>query len=324
MRALVLLAFAAAAAGDAREEAWFAFRAAELGNKEAVPRLVEALGKEPGARRWILDALIRLEGEVPAEGVEGLFEEFPAETLILLSRDPEKNEQRLAAIAEMATKNRHYLHWVAACNLLVARKSKSLAAPLLRDLELRLDVRVTDPDVRVGKGNSRMRFAGLVRGSCDPQCPPTPRYALTLEQGKGAVPVALGRRTVFFVRSLPQPDEHGFVGSDPRSISGMRDEVRLEYLAELLGVEPSNLGLIADGLVSVPWRGVEAYAGEIAAARARVEAAHRDLVAKLVERKLLNPRDAPRAPQVKVTVTDQRTDKSVALPALEGVEMKSD
>jgi HEAT repeat protein len=73
VRRLALFALAAAAAaGDAKEEAWFAFRAGEQGEKEAVPKLVEALKDgDPRARRWVLDALTRLEGEVPAEGVRG-------------------------------------------------------------------------------------------------------------------------------------------------------------------------------------------------------------------------------------------------------------
>lgn len=324
MRLLALLALAAAAAaGDAKEEAWFAFRAGAQGDKTAVPRLVEALGKEPAAHRWILDALIRLEAEVPAEGVAPLFEQFPEETLILLARDPKGNEEHLAAVAEASLGDGRYVHWIAACNLLAAQKSKRLAGPLLRDLQLWLEIRVTDPGWGGGGGLGRWGGGGKVSsrigGDRDPQWPPVPAYALLQEQKDGAVPLAPGRRTVFFARHEIQRGERDPGWSRPAVPSSRRQEQRVDYLADLLGVEPKELGFRARDARTVVWRGAEGYPADVAAVRESVEGAFSDAVRKLVERKLLDPQEAPKAPRLKVGVRDSRTDKSVPLPPLEGV-----
>jgi hypothetical protein len=186
---------------------------------------------------------------------------------------------------------------------------------------VRLKIWVVDPNHMGGRGGrSRGPFVKTDHGATDPQWPPVPVYELTDLQGGGAVPLASGRPTVFRVRRVVQPGEHR--GSTRLAGRARRNEQRVFYLADLLGVERWKLGFSGDDLRTVTRRGPQTYPGDVAAARERVEAAYRDVVAKLVERELLDPQKAPQAPRLKVEVVDRRSDKSVALPPLEGVETR--
>ena len=340
MRLLASLALVAAAAtGDAKKEAWFAFRAGEQGDKEAIPRLVASLKNEPDARPWILDALIRLEAEVPAEGVAEFSKQFREQTLVLLARDPKENEEHLASIAEGANQGTLYLHWVTACNLLAAQKSKRLAAPLLRDLELNVEILVRDPDQSEGRPRvSCTSTFNRLFGAADRQWPPAPWYEFTDQQGGGAVPFACGRKTVFFVRRIAEPEADGStVRDEPQALvealrslqtpyveMDRRHGDRVAYLEDLLGIEPGKLGLEAEALDEITWRGVENYRSDTAAVRGRIDKTYGDVLTSLAVRRLLDSQDVPAAPRVTIEVIDRRKDKSVALPALEGVTAKPD
>jgi hypothetical protein len=312
-----------------RERAWGAYLAGTLGLKEHAPLLVGLLedprlasgGWEEGVvRQAALDALIRLDAEVPAEVLRALPQGCTDEAIILLARSPSENQSALLEIFEGVDDPGHAgARWLAAGNLLAAVKARGFAARLLGGLKVEAAVSVLAEDISHGFGQG---FGG---GGCgcgafyEPHTgfPPVGFYGLTGEAERGAVVVAPGKRPVFYVRSL-NPARNGCYTLPPPS-----DIVRVEYLAALLGETESGLGFDARPSFTVICRDTRQCRRELAGVRGQVVQSYAAVVGRLVEKGLLDGvADAPASPPMTFTLYDERRRKTFPLPdKLKGVRV---
>jgi hypothetical protein len=113
--------------GQPRDTAWAAYSVARQGRQDLIPNLAALIASyqavplqdrnsvppEVAAIEAVADALIQLEARLPAATIMHLYPQFPAQTMILLSRSPDST----AAVLEIfQTTHSGYL-WLAAGNL---------------------------------------------------------------------------------------------------------------------------------------------------------------------------------------------------------------
>ena len=309
-----------------RERAWGAYLSGAYGLKEHEPLLVALLEdpalaaggwEESAARQAALDALIRLDAEVPAEVLRALPQQFTDEALILLARSPEKNSEALLEMFAGLDNNGYSgACWLAAGNLLAGVKARGFAARLLGGLKVEAYVAVLDADGSHGLGGGD---GGGCGGGSDfggyGDFPPVGYYWLTHEASRGAVVVAPGKRPVFYVRSLHM----GGVGCYP--LPPQTDLVRVEYLAALLDTTEGALGFDARPSFTVICKGASECRRELAGVRGRIVQSYAGVVERLSEKGLLDGgADAPAAPPMTFTLYDERRRKTFPLPdKLKGV-----
>ncbi|HWS89165.1 MAG TPA: hypothetical protein VN282_19490 [Pyrinomonadaceae bacterium] len=311
-----------------RERAWGAYLAGAYGAKEHAPLLVgllEAPGlaaggwEETAVLQAALDALIRLDAEVPAEVLRTLPQHFSNEVLILLTRSPEKNQDALletfAWLDESANPG---ARWLAAGNLLAALKARGFAARLLGGLKVEAGVTVLDGDISHGSGLGSGGGGGCgCGGDFYPRTdfPPVGYYVLTGAAQPGAVVVVAGQRPVFYLRT-PYPGGGGCYFLSPPA-----DAVRVEYLAALLDTTEEALGFDARPSFTLVCKDTKQCRRELAAVRGRVEQSYAAVVGRLVEKGLLDgTADAPASPPMTFTLFDERRRKTFPLPeTLKGV-----
>lgn len=322
-----------------RERAWGAYLVGSYGAKEHAPLLVGLLG-DPGlaAGGWeesvvlraALDALIRLDAEVPAEVLRTLPQHFSNEVLILLTRSPEKSQEALletfAWLDESANPG---ARWLAAGNLLAALKVRGFAARLLGGLKVEADVAILDGDVSHGTGR------GYGGGGCGcgadfyprTDFPPIGYYVLTGGAQRGAVVVAPGKRPVFYLRT-PYPGGEGCYSLSPQA-----DAVRVEHLAALLDATEDELGFDARPSFTVVCKETRQCRRELADVRGRIGQLYAAVLGRLLEKGLLDGvADAPASPPLTFRLFDERRRKTFPLPDTlkgvtilgEGLEAKAD
>ena len=311
-----------------RERAWGAHMAGRHGLKSLAPELVRLLSdptlgdgpEEWHVRQAALDALIRLDAEVPAEALRALPQAFADEVLILLARSPGESQ---AALLEMFAGQEEGggggVLWLAAGNLLAAAKARGFAARLLGGLKVEAAVTVLDPgDDSHGIGGGYGYGSGGCGAGFDPPpagFPPVGYYSLTAEEQRGAVVVAPGRRSVFYLRAA------GRGGCGHFSVQYDGDVARVEYLAGLLDTSEAELDLDARPSFTVVCRDAGQCRRELAGVRGRVRQSYGALVARLLEKGLLDGAgDAPASPPMTFTLYDERRRKDFPLPdTLKGV-----
>jgi len=307
------------------ERAWGAYLAGRLGMRQHAPLLVGLLedpalsggGWEEGfVRRAVLDALIQLNAEVPAELLAPYEQSSRAEVIILLSRSPRANA---AALLSLFVEEVPGAHWQAVGNLLAEARAVGFAARLLRHLKVKANVSVYDAD---GPHDIFGGGGGGCGGGCGGEpmkpegFPPAFYYTLVEEAVRDAVVFAPGPRPVYYLRTLT---------SDPCGIHGCslleREQLRVEYVAQLL--DTTDDGLEFD---ERPWREVvcrdeAGCRGALAGVRDEIAASHAALLARLVAAGLLDASDAADLkPDITLEVADYRARKTFPLPSeLKGV-----
>ncbi|MHC4164848.1 MAG: hypothetical protein ACYSUM_22260 [Planctomycetota bacterium] len=310
---LLLASLALAQGASPRDQAWYAWRAGERGDRAAIPELRRMLQDtaDRTVRETVLDALIQLKAHVPWTELEDLPRRQLTRVLILQAQRPRRNRDGLLALLDRSLP--HY-HWTAVCNLLAARKAPGLAARLLARFEPTLRIAVVDPDDSrthgwgLGVGNAR----GDGRLTVAEGWPPRAHYSLT--DGKGIL-IAPGRRPISYRRKVVDKGTRGIGGSAPQED---RNPLRIEYLAQLLDADAKQLPLRARHDVQIAWSDARRFEEDVRAARRRVRSAHRQVVARLAERGLLTEKEAAAlAPRIKLEVKDFRQPKSPPLPELD-------
>ena len=174
----------------ARVGTWYA---GEYGLEGLVPDLIERLRYESGRAenisnwtlRTVLDTLIRLDAEVPAEVLmAGLDDELLTETLLLLARDPDTNADAILALMDHGEPGAQH-RWAAAA-VLLATHPPGLARRLVEKLDLCLTLVVRDP----GSSLSSHQFGGGSGGRWSTShefFPPLALYYLHSAPRRGAV-----------------------------------------------------------------------------------------------------------------------------------------
>lgn len=306
------------------ERAWGAYLAGLHGLREQAEALRAVLERESSGgwedslvQRAALDALIRLDAEVSAETLRAHLRDSTDEAIILLARDPVKNS---AALLELFEEQTPAARWLAAGNLLLEAKARGFAPRLLSELKIHARVWVYDGEAG-GHGGNGGYGCGSGGGSyhAPEGFPPVGFYTLTSEPTRGAVVVAPGPRTVYYVRSLV-PNHCPECDCDAPA---ERDARRLEYLAGLLGGAADWLGFESRPSFDIVCRNTKECRAELANLRRQIEQPYAALVERLVAEGHLTAAEAETLPpDITFLLSDVREDKSSPLPTtLRGVKL---
>src|SRR5215471_3000891 len=166
---------------DAKEVAWGAFTAAQYDLGSAVPLLIAALQRDRSTdadthgltELAILDALVQLRAQVPADLLRSSLGRWPIATLVLLKDATGDPDAMLLERLRVTTDS----EWQAIGNLLLRSKPPGLAYRLLEGLRLELTVYVTDqPHVGFGGGMGTGTERGCNAANAVPGFPPLADY----------------------------------------------------------------------------------------------------------------------------------------------------
>jgi hypothetical protein len=309
-----------------RERAWGAYLAGAYGMKEHASLLVGLLEdpnvaaggwEEEVVRQAALDALIRLDAEVPAEKLLPLYAASADEVIILLSRAPKRNERELLSLFNEEIQD---ARWAAVGNLLTEARAPGFAARLLSGLKVEASVYVYDWEGERGYGSDGSGGGGCGGAFHTPEgFPPVGYYALSTSGVRGSVVFAPGRKAVYYARTL-RPDMCG-----ERSGRWLaRDERRTEYLAEMLGTTEEELKLDARPFREVVCTDAQQCGRALAALRDELVGAHTRALARLLEAELLDPAEAAELkPDITLHLNDARDRRKFPLPGkLKGVKVE--
>lgn len=308
-----------------RERAWGAYLAGAHGLKGQAP-LVAGLLEDPNVvsggweegvvRQAALDALIRLDAEVPADRLLPLYASSPDEVIILLAAAPSKNARELLGLFDEEAEDER---WAAVGNLLAEARAPGFAARLLAGLKIAAWVYVYDSEGERGYNGGGGGGCGGGGGYTQlPEgFPPVGHYALTLSGRRGAVVVAPGRRKVYYVRTLARG---GGAGCVPLT----RDESRVGYLAGMLGTTEKELGLEVRPLREVVCKDARQCGRALAAVRDEVVGAYAGALGRLLDAELLDPAEAAGLkPDITFYLNDSRDRRTFPLPGkLKGVRVE--
>src|SRR5262245_33931613 len=275
-----------------RDRAWAAYLIGQYELKEYAPALIDLLDSTPldppaenaFVRLATLDSLIRLRMNVPSDRVMPLYKSFPDQVLIILAMSVVESRDALLSVAQEPGRE---VCWVAAFNLLTESKAPGLAAVLLKDVKIKIDIAVSEGNKGYVSGGLWSCVSDGVWMTPD-GFPPTALYKLIDTPKRDAVVIAPGAHPVFYERQTVEPsvsNQRGFGAVD----NGVdRDRYRLEYLAALLDQHIEELRLREKYYHSFTWAGAERYIREVARIREGVIKDSDELKKRLVEKGLLS------------------------------------
>jgi len=307
-----------------RERAWGAYLAGANGLKGQSAALVELLAdpnlgcgwEESLVRQAALDALIRLDAEVPSEKLLPLYQSSPDEVVILLARSPEQNRQ---ALLPLFVADAPSARWLAVGNLLAETHAPGFAARLLQELKIEASLYVYERegghDYGGGDGVGGCGCGGGV--SREEDFPPVSYYQLTETPSRGATVIAPGRHVVYYTRG-PSANCGGSSTYDSE-----RDRLRVEYLTSLLNTTEEDLRLDARPFREIVCRDARECRRAVAAVRDEIEQSHAALLRRLLEENLLDASEASGLkPDITLDINDSRDANSFPLPdKLRGVKI---
>lgn len=314
---------------DALQVAWAAYCARKLGLVAASADLQRALGSwtdregaEPRhVRRVLLDALLQLDVRVPNASLLPHIEEIPA--FLLLCRDVSHHAALLPCLDGPLQNSS--MRWLAAGNLMSARKSAGAAAPILHQAVFCTYVDVVDPEQQSPDKRTaaaRAKAPSLVTDSDSKGAeahavnpapkgfPPAVRYDLTSEGRPGMTLVAPGHYSVF-----ARFDETSGFSHE----SGLRPEDRESVLWAWLRVFLDEPALAGGSVQAIEFRTEQQLKVDVAATREKSEREMSSLVGRFVSAGLLTEDEAKKArPSTIVLIQDLRKNSAVPLPRIEG------
>ncbi len=233
-------------------------------------------GESIDTRRLLLDALIRLDVDVPAELLTARLErDLLPQTTILLARERDAPLDALLALLDAGEPGDGH-RWAAAA-VLVERRAPGVAAWLLERVHVRLGVAVRDPgacdEVWLGHGVGGGRWMS-------PHARALPRVHYLLRVGDRAAPgwrvLVGGALPVYYEREAGVRSGR----SNTRVAPTRAGEFAERLLAALVERRPDELGLAAR-TIAHDWRGAQAYEREVRSVAESIENDWRALVATL-------------------------------------------
>jgi hypothetical protein len=299
------------------DRAWGAYLAQKNGLKQFTPNLIEtlrALADDESPDAWlatsaVIDSLIQLEADVPADVVMSLKPRFTDHKVILLARNPLANKDALLELM----RNNSNIVWRAAGNLLAGAKAPGLAALLLNRLHISVSIYVVDPGTGGAGGGIGSGCAGDGFIAVPKEYPPIGFYGLSEQPFRGYVVLAPGPTTIYYYRVVVNSGAQTGWGHSCGNLD--YNQAVIEYLAMLLGTVPDQVGLKSSESFSEEWRGAAALARRLRQIRSEVIARYHSVASRLVEAGLLTEVGAGElVPHIEVHVADLRVDKSVPLP----------
>ena len=313
---------------DARTRAWGAYLALRDQLTGLSPELLAILSAyavdgtpasaiekdEHDALIPVLDALIQFGGDVAVADAARIYGQFPAQSLILLSRSSQDVTDVLLDIFEREAPNPG---WLAAGNLLAARQGRGFAAAVLQTMTVHAVVYVQSPGgPGYGRGGSSCCGGGI---PVQPKAgwPPAGSYTLAQCGTVGAVLLAGGTDPAYYVRSVnafyPSTTATCMCHPDP-------DVARQHYLNTLLSIPAENPLIRAEVSHSIQWQAPEAYQSELMGFVREQQNIFAAAARKLAAAGLLAGEEIQSArPKLAIEIWDQRVSQETPLPVLAGV-----
>lgn len=300
--------------------AWNAYYAGKLGVDEAVPALLELIDREnqrdpgpvPPVKKAALDALIRLDADVPFELLRvGLHADYTAETLILLARDPEINMEALFDLMDFGPVNGQ--HWWAAAGILASIEPIGLAARLLPEVRLSLSVAVRDPGSEEFNHYIEGYGSGGRWGSTGTIFPPRPTYVFSTEPEKGAVVLQAKPVVIYFQRTEGAKGGITAGGTGPMT----RTEFALSFILAMIDGPKDDLLQESEHRREVDWIDEKDCRKKICAELDQLRSRFGRLVSTLREQGLLAPGACEDLKlEIKLRIQDVRENKIPPLPEI--------
>ncbi len=302
------------ASNEAIEMAWGAYLAGEDQQRSLIPSILPLLKYEnSGVRLAAIDALMRLDADVPEEDLASLLGGYWLDSaLIFLSKDPQKHASFLMGLLDHEMGVRE---WDALNGILLTAPPPGYAARLLRDLTLRFTVCAPSKTRCPNKVMVAAPPYRLVSPDNPPGFPPQSLYIV--ENAAHGVPAVLvaSPRAVTYGRAAYQ----AYYWSSPDgSELADRDALRWNYLALLAGTSPRDAGTqIPESVRNFHWKGPARYRADTAnflkSIRDRVTRLRRALIVG----GLLTAEESQSGPKFEVQVLGQWDSAATVLPEID-------
>ncbi|MGE3172141.1 MAG: hypothetical protein AB7O97_05895 [Planctomycetota bacterium] len=308
--------------------AWGAWIAGSFGIEAAAPRLRALLAAIDGrdlesrlVRLHLLDALVRLGVEVPAEEVLPHCTDQGLEPgLVLLARVAGAAERELWELWRTHGRGRGFaLAWIATGNMLAHQRAAGFAAHLWRETEFTLELRVfaADQEPTLG-GVGAAVSAGATDGRMQVPAafPPTPRYRLVEAAEPGDVLLAPGAQPIHWRRDVREDRE---LGIGRRNHGRQRARLQLGWLSQMAGCDLQARGLQLRTSHELRFVDAESFCVEARAVLTEHRARFDRVALLLRERGALTDAELEGLPSpLTVEVHDLRSDPSTPLPSVDG------
>jgi hypothetical protein len=174
----------------------------------------------------VLDALIQLNARLPAPLVARYAEMRPVQSLALLTNSIERDPTLLDLFSRTSG-----TLWYGLANLLLQDRAPGFAGQLLKTLQLRLNLTVSDVGQGVGSGSGSLSVGDGI-GENPAGYPPHAQYRFEIGPRTGVVILTTGPHTVYYSRTVSTAFQYGV---SEVSEGGPSDDDRLAYLRAMLG-----------------------------------------------------------------------------------------
>lgn len=325
--AIVPLAAQLLVSEDVRLQTWGAFLAGQYRLTALLPQLVayfplpsiEATlsDAQECLYRSLVDSLIRLDADLPADMLIQLYQRYPDESVILFAKSP---QDKLQSLLTLFNQRMPPLRWQAIGNLLAEARVPGLAGLLMKQMEeINVSIAVWENAGGIGCGG------GGGYGTTDRRVPdgfpPVALYMLTYQQEHTTGVVAPRPHPIYYRRWAFEPGDRFRVGSEgmvwDSHYGDGRDDCRFAYLAMLLGERVEDVKFDSKPDREIKWSGPGDYLIYVESVCAQVLEQYDDLVMRLAAFGLLSHSEyASLNARVHLRINDQREDRGIPLPEI--------
>jgi hypothetical protein len=262
----------------------------------------------------VLDAIIQLNGSVPAATVQNLAADFPVQAIILLYRMPwSESQSTLSALYRDTAPASLYTQRGAAA-LLALHPPAGFAASLLSNTTVTSHVFVSLPDdPSLGMGTSNGSCGGYGPPPIKTGWPAIGKYFMR-EGGPGRDPAPYltipGLKPIDAVRVVT-PTVQGDSG-ECTGFTPLNNLLRATLIAQMLDEQPERMTLTSHIDVNIKAKNDQDYKTQLAAYVDREEATFRSVKMNLTAKQLLSPAEASDdtvLPSLLLVITDSRSEK---------------
>ena len=264
---------------------------------------------ERDAMADVLDALLQMNVQVPANTLRSIAADFPNQTAIFLARmpDQESADVRMDFFHDSGWRLAR-LKYVSAA-LLALHPPPGFALDLMSGTVVRADVTVMLPGaLAFGQGS-----AGDCASELEPDrsgWPQIANYRLSSKAQGGDGELVGGIDPVYFSRELLPGLEAQTCGADV----ALTDERRRRLIAEMLGVKPEEIPWQVDPAKTIGFKSQAQFEKELLAFIGKEQEKERRTATALADHSLIMPGDVSDAlPEFEIIVNDERGENAEAL-----------
>ena len=310
---------------DPREVAWQAHDAVVAGEAFAVPQLLSLaeqwqplpadishsrLSEEQKEERYamaaVLDALIQLDAQIPAETLRRLAPDFPNAVAVTLARMPVEQSIPLSLKFYRMQPQSGGLQYVSAA-LLALHPKPEFVAQLFSDITVYATVFAISPH----SGGFGAGFAGDCFQVAEPlpeDWPTIGQYKFSTEKSEGASVLVLAPKPVYASRV----ESAQYLENDCGMSLGvyLGSEQRRAFIAEMLGVSAQEIAWESYAYAYIEFDSLGQFSSELRAFADQQQQVYRGTADALRQRGLLDASAAPTLPLLQIRLQDMREDHS--------------